>query len=163
MTVSRQTNVTTLHGWSWTMSTILRSSSRFFIKIVRSSRGTQIGFYVAAVLYCRFDLWNQRWKKQQSFTMGASVYCHFFGYQQWTRGAESFSYYRSMAPWIHSTKKIRRKRSSRNNHFRRFQCKMASCGVFFFTPCYQDSVLAFGSNNSYSLPPTTLRNCSPLP
>jgi hypothetical protein len=50
---------------------------------------------------------------QQSSTMGASVYCRFFASSS-TRGAESFSYYRSM-PWIDSTKKIRRKTSSEND------------------------------------------------
>jgi hypothetical protein len=52
---------------------------------------------------------------QQSSTMGASVYCRFFASPS-TRGAESFSYYRSM-PWIDSTKKIRRKTASGNSCF----------------------------------------------
>jgi hypothetical protein len=99
--------------------TILCSSSRFFIKIVRSSRGMQV-----AVVLCRtypVRPPEPTTYKQQSSTMGASVYCRLCGYPS-TRGAESFSYYRSM-PWIDSTKKIRRKTAGRNGCLAIFNTK----------------------------------------
>jgi hypothetical protein len=54
-------------------------------------------------------------KNKKSSTMGALVYCHLFASPS-TRGAGSFSYYRSM-PWIDSTKKIRWKMASGNSRF----------------------------------------------
>jgi hypothetical protein len=72
-----------------------------------------------------FDLRSQQ---QQSFTMGASVYCRFFASPS-TRGAESFH---TIDPWCHGS--IVRKRSGgkrpAETTFPPFSVQKGNIGIF---------------------------------
>jgi hypothetical protein len=85
--------------------TIPGSSSRFFIKIVRLSRGAQMGFYVpvATVLCHTVRPPEPAMQKTKIIPHGRIGLLSFFASPS-TRGAESFLYYPSM-PWIDSTKR----------------------------------------------------------
>jgi hypothetical protein len=97
--------------------TILGSSSRFFIKIVRSSRGAQMGFYVpVAAVLCRTVRPPEPTMQTTTIIDHGRIGLLLFFASPSTRGAKSFLYYRSM-PWIDSTKKIRRKTASGNSCF----------------------------------------------